>query len=397
MNRCAAGGFEPGEEQQRRYPDEHRLDGEGGAQSDVVGEAAEQVRGGDDQRATEQLGGGVGGVAVSWRGGQGERERERVEVGHAGPAHEEPGDGEDGQAGEPENDESGRRDGQRCAQQHNGPPGMPGEPRSADAAGQDAEVETAHRGGGLSGAQPDGGEQFGAEVDHAELDRDTHGDQAGQQPAGRRQLGPAAGGRPGWRRRQRLVPVAQVKTGEQEHGKAHRQPPARGGALEQAEQKRGEHGTAGRADVGLDQRAFAPFAVPVRQDRLGAGEQRGAGEPEQRGAEQGDGDRVSGEQARAGRGGGRRAPQQPRAGQPPRRRGKGRAGQQRAAGPQRRIHPDHGVGQVQFGPQQGQRGPEGVQPERVGGQRAVAQQRRRIPAEGLAPGLAGRPRPRRRR
>jgi hypothetical protein len=50
-------------------------------QAEVVGEAAEQVGGGDHEDAAEKLGAGVGGVAVAGRGGQGERQRQRVKVG----------------------------------------------------------------------------------------------------------------------------------------------------------------------------------------------------------------------------------------------------------------------------------------------------------------------------
>ncbi len=48
-------GCEPesGEEQQRACPDEHWLDGECGVQSEMVGEAAEEVGGGDDEQAAE--------------------------------------------------------------------------------------------------------------------------------------------------------------------------------------------------------------------------------------------------------------------------------------------------------------------------------------------------------
>src|SRR6185437_2170475 len=52
---------------------------------------------------------------------------------------------------------------------------------------QDAEVEDAHRGRGLGGPQPGAGQQFGAEVDRAELDRDANGGHRSQQPAGQRQ------------------------------------------------------------------------------------------------------------------------------------------------------------------------------------------------------------------
>ena len=114
------------------------------------------------------------------------------------------------------------------------------------------------------------------------------GDQGGQQPAGQRQPGPACGEPGGGRRGQRLMPVAQVQAGEYEGGQAHRRPPARGGALEQAEQERGKHRAGGRTDVGFGQRAVAAFAVPVGQDRLGAGEQGSAGEAEHHGAEHGD-------------------------------------------------------------------------------------------------------------
>jgi hypothetical protein len=65
----------------------------------MVGERAEQVGGGDDEDAAEQLGAGVGGVAVAGRGGQGERQRQRVEVGQADPAHRQPCDGEGRLAG----------------------------------------------------------------------------------------------------------------------------------------------------------------------------------------------------------------------------------------------------------------------------------------------------------
>jgi hypothetical protein len=68
------GRLEPGDEQQCGYPDEHWLDGEGGAQAEVVGEAAEQVGRGDDQGTADQLGGGVGRDSVPGRGGQGERD-----------------------------------------------------------------------------------------------------------------------------------------------------------------------------------------------------------------------------------------------------------------------------------------------------------------------------------
>jgi hypothetical protein len=67
-----AGSPESGQEQERACPDQYWLDGEGGAQSEVVGEAAEKVGGGDDEHTAEQLGAGVGGVAVSGGRGQGE-------------------------------------------------------------------------------------------------------------------------------------------------------------------------------------------------------------------------------------------------------------------------------------------------------------------------------------
>jgi hypothetical protein len=68
------------------------------------------------------------------------------------------------------------------------------------------------------------------------------------------------------------------------------------------------------ADVGFGQCAVAAFAVSVRQDHLGAGEQDRAGEAEHCGAEQGECDGVGcGEEAGAGRGACRRAPQQHRA------------------------------------------------------------------------------------
>jgi hypothetical protein len=44
-------GPKPGREQDRAYPDEHRHDGECGVQSELVGEAAQQVGGGDNERA----------------------------------------------------------------------------------------------------------------------------------------------------------------------------------------------------------------------------------------------------------------------------------------------------------------------------------------------------------
>src|ERR1700741_859223 len=43
---------------------------------------------------------------------------------------------------------------QRCPKQRDVPPGAAGEPRAADPARQDAEVEDAHRGRGLGGPQP---------------------------------------------------------------------------------------------------------------------------------------------------------------------------------------------------------------------------------------------------
>ena len=144
-----------------------------------------------------------------------------------------------GEASQPEEHEPGGGDRQGDPQQRDGAPGAAGEPHAAGAARQDAEVETAHRGGGLGGAQPGGGEQFGAEVDRAELDRDADGGHHGQQPAGQRQ--PAGGGPSGRPGGQRLAPVAQVQAGQDEGGQGQHRPPARRGALEQAEQQRGEH------------------------------------------------------------------------------------------------------------------------------------------------------------
>jgi hypothetical protein len=63
---------EPGQEHERACPDEHGLDDECGVQPEVVGEAAEEVGGSDDEHAAEELDTGVRGVAVSGRGGQGE-------------------------------------------------------------------------------------------------------------------------------------------------------------------------------------------------------------------------------------------------------------------------------------------------------------------------------------
>jgi hypothetical protein len=88
-------GSEPGREQQRRDSDEHRLNGECGSQAEVVGQAAEEVGGGDDQGAAEKLDGSVGGVTISWRGGQGEGDRERIEISHAEPAEDQAGDRQD--------------------------------------------------------------------------------------------------------------------------------------------------------------------------------------------------------------------------------------------------------------------------------------------------------------
>src|SRR3954449_9137896 len=67
-------GSQAGQEQPRRAGDEDRLDGEGSGQPEVIGEAAEQVRGGDHEHAAEELDAGVGRVAVVGRGGQRERE-----------------------------------------------------------------------------------------------------------------------------------------------------------------------------------------------------------------------------------------------------------------------------------------------------------------------------------
>src|SRR5205823_5789096 len=226
---------ESGQEQEGAGPDQHRLDGEGGAQPEVVGEAAEEVGGGDDEHAAEELDAGVGGVAVAGPGVQGEGQREGIQVGDAEPAQEQPGDGRNGRGRQPEEDEPGGGGRQGGPQQRDGAPGAAGEPHAAGAARQDAEVETAHRRGGLGGAQPGGGEQFGAEVDRAELDRDTDGGHHGQQPAGQRQ--PAGGGPPGRPGGQRLAPVAQVQAGQDERGQGQHRPPARRGALEQAEQQ----------------------------------------------------------------------------------------------------------------------------------------------------------------
>ena len=77
---------EPGDEQERARSDEHWLDRECGVQSEVVGEAAEKVGSGDDEHAAEDLSTGVGGVAAAARGGQGEGQREGVEIGDAEPA-----------------------------------------------------------------------------------------------------------------------------------------------------------------------------------------------------------------------------------------------------------------------------------------------------------------------
>ena len=41
---------DPGEEQERAGPDEYWLDGERDVQPEVIGEAAEQVGGGDDEQ-----------------------------------------------------------------------------------------------------------------------------------------------------------------------------------------------------------------------------------------------------------------------------------------------------------------------------------------------------------
>jgi hypothetical protein len=46
-------GAQAGQEQQRGGDDEGRLDGEGGGEPEVIGEAAEQVRGGDHEDAAE--------------------------------------------------------------------------------------------------------------------------------------------------------------------------------------------------------------------------------------------------------------------------------------------------------------------------------------------------------
>ena len=54
---------QPGQEQEPAGSDEHRLDGERGAQPELVGQAAEEVGGGDDEHAAEELDAGVGGVA----------------------------------------------------------------------------------------------------------------------------------------------------------------------------------------------------------------------------------------------------------------------------------------------------------------------------------------------
>ncbi len=75
----------PGQQQDRGSADADRLDGERGVQSEVAGEAAEQLRGGDHEHAAEQQGGAVGAVAVTWRGGQGDREGEGIEVGDVEP------------------------------------------------------------------------------------------------------------------------------------------------------------------------------------------------------------------------------------------------------------------------------------------------------------------------
>ena len=293
-----------------------------------------------------------------------------------------------GTACEPEEQKPGRGHHQGCPQQRDGAPGAAGQPRTADPARQDTEVETAHRGGGLGGAQSRGGERFGAEIDQAELDRDADGDQGGQQPAGQRQPRPAFSGRPGRRRRQRLVAVAQVEAGQDQGGQAQGRTPACRGVEEQAEQERSEHRAGGRAHVGFGQRPVAAFAVPVGQDGLGADEHGSAGAAEYRGAEQGQRDGAGrGEQAGTGRGACRRVPQQRRAGQAARESGEAEPGEGRAGRPQRRVHAEHGVGKVEFGPQQRQGGSERVQPERVAGQRRVAQQRRRVPAKGLVAGI----------
>ena len=81
-----------GQQQASACPDEHQFDGERGMQPEVIGEAAEQIRRNGDEHAAEQLGGAVGAIAVSGRGGQGQGEGERVEVGDAEPAQEQSGD-----------------------------------------------------------------------------------------------------------------------------------------------------------------------------------------------------------------------------------------------------------------------------------------------------------------
>src|SRR6185437_11225221 len=247
-----------GQEQEPAGSDEHRLDGERGAQPELVGQAAEEVGGDDDEDAAEELDAGVGGVAVAGSGVQGQGQREGVQVGDAEPAQEQPGDGRGGRGSQPEKYEPGGGSRQRGPQQRDGPSGAAGEPHAADPARQDAEVEDAHRGRGLGGPQPGAGEQFGAEVDRAKLDRNADGGHRGQQPAGQRQ--PAAGGPTGRPGGQRLAPVAQVQAGQGEGGQGQHRPPARRGALEQAEQQRGEHRAAGRADVGFGQRAVAARA-----------------------------------------------------------------------------------------------------------------------------------------
>jgi len=49
---------------------------------------------GERDEHSDHRGQGVGGVAVAGRGGQGESQGQRVEVGQARPAHGQPGDGE---------------------------------------------------------------------------------------------------------------------------------------------------------------------------------------------------------------------------------------------------------------------------------------------------------------
>ena len=191
-------------------------------------------------------------------------------------------------------------------QQRDGAPGAAGEPHTAGAARQDAEVETAHRGGGLGGAQPGGGEQFDAEVDRAELDRDADGGHHGQQPAGQRGR-QAVGGPPGRPGGQRLAPVAQdtpartragrASTGRQPAGVPWSRPSSSGASTARPAaptSRLGRRGVTARA-VALGQGGRSTVAGS-------------SGEAEDGGAEHGQSDRAGrAEQGGAGHGADRRA------------------------------------------------------------------------------------------